>query len=58
MALKFFGEILALHQMSLLEGYLQHHMLNNGNYFLGAMLALHQMSLQEGHLQHHMLHNS
>jgi hypothetical protein len=34
MALKSFGENLALHQMSLLEGHLQHCMLNNGKYII------------------------
>jgi hypothetical protein len=34
MALKFFGEKLALHQMSLQEGHLQHCMLNNSKYII------------------------
>jgi hypothetical protein len=34
MVLKFFDEILALHQMSLQEGHLQHHIRNNGNYII------------------------
>jgi hypothetical protein len=49
--------MLALHQISLLQGHLLHHALPMALKFLGEKLALHQMSLQEGHLQHCMLNN-